>query len=49
MGTEVAGFVLAALAWGWFILPFLRGGPGEVRNVLRAKFLNKGPNGQALP
>lgn len=43
------GFLLALLVWGWVGLPFLRGGPAQVRNVLRAKFVNKGPDGKWLP
>ena len=44
-----AGFVLGLLVWGWVVMPFVRGGPGAVRDVLRAKFLNKGPGGVWLP
>lgn len=44
-----AGFALALLFWGWVALPMIRGGPTEVRNVLRAKFINKGPDGRPLP
>lgn len=44
-----AAFVLGLLAWAWVGLPFLRGGPAEVRNVLRAKFLNKAADGSWLP
>lgn len=44
-----AGFVLGLLLWGWVVLPFVRGGPGEVRNVVRAKFINRGPDGEWLP
>lgn len=47
--SDVAGFFLAALFWGWIALPFLRSGPTGVRDMLRAKFLNKGPGGEALP
>jgi len=44
-----AGFLLGALFWVWVGLPFLRGGMPEVRNVLRAKFFNKGADGTWLP
>lgn len=44
-----AGFLLALIVWGWVIMPFLQGGPTQVRNVLRAKFFNKGPGGEWLP
>lgn len=44
-----AGFVLGVLVWCWVGLPFLRGGMTEVRNVLRAKFFNKGADGSWLP
>jgi len=44
-----AGVILGALAWLWVGLPMLRGGPTEVRNTFRAKFLNKAPDGTWLP
>lgn len=44
-----AGFVLALLFWGWVALPFLRGGPAEVRKTIKAKFTNKAPDGSLLP
>lgn len=44
-----AGFILAILAWGWIVLPYLKDGPAGVRNVLMAKFLNKAPDGSPLP
>lgn len=44
-----AGFVLALLVWGWIVLPLLSGGPNAVKATLVAKFLNKGPDGKALP
>lgn len=44
-----AGVVLAVLAWVWIGLPFLRGGPAEVKRVIRAKFINKTPDGRWLP
>jgi hypothetical protein len=44
-----AGFILGILLWGWVILPLIQGGPTQVRNVWRAKFLNRGPDGQWLP
>ena len=44
-----AGFVLALLLWGWVGLPFLKGGPAEVKKVLMAKFFNKAPSGAYLP
>ena len=46
---NAAGFVLGLLFWGWVILPLVHGGPTEVRNVIRAKFLNKAPDGSWLP
>jgi hypothetical protein len=46
---EGAGFLLALLLWGWVGLPFLQGGPGRVRDVLRAKFFNRGADGKWLP
>lgn len=51
-----AGFVLGLLAWGWIVLPYLNpgnkpelGGVRGVKNVWRAKFLNRGPAGEELP
>ncbi|HTF08535.1 MAG TPA: hypothetical protein VK659_10240 [Asanoa sp.] len=46
-----AGFVLGALFWVWVALPFIKSGgkPAAVRDVLRAKFLNKAPDGSWLP
>lgn len=46
---DASGFVLALLAWSWVVLPFLDGGATGVRNMLRAKFFNKGPDGKYLP
>lgn len=46
---ESAGFLLALLFWGWVALPFLQGGPAAVKDVIRAKFVNKGPDGSWLP
>jgi len=44
-----AGFLLGLMFWGWIILPLIRGGPPEVRKTIRAKFLNKAPDGSWLP
>lgn len=50
-----AAILVGFLAWVWVILPFVKGvqsgegGPTRVRNVLRAKLTNKGPNGEPLP
>lgn len=44
-----AGVVLGLLFWCWVALPYLRGGMPELRRVLAAKFLNKGPDGSWLP
>jgi len=44
-----AGFLLGLLAWGWIGMPLITGGPTRVRDVWRAKFLNKGPDGEWLP
>lgn len=46
--ADASGFMLALLAWGWIGLPYLKDGPNGVRNVWRAKFLNKGPKGEVL-
>lgn len=44
-----AGFLLGLVFWGWVALPFLKGGPQGVKNMLKAKFLNKAPDGSWLP
>ncbi len=44
-----AGFILALLAWTWIGVPLLQRGPQGVKDQLRAKFLNKGPDGKWLP
>lgn len=44
-----AGLILALLVWGWVILPLLQGGPSQVKDVVRAKFLNKASDGTWLP
>lgn len=49
VADDAGGLVLALVVWGWVILPFLKGGPGAVKNTLRAKFLNKAPDGSWLP
>lgn len=49
VGQSAAGVIVGFLFWGWIALPLLRGGPTEVRDLLRAKFLNKGPRGEWLP
>ncbi|SRR6266508_1442152 len=52
VGTAVsggAGVLLGLLFWGWVVMPFLKGGTGEVRRVLMAKFVNRTPDGRWLP
>lgn len=49
IADEGAGVVLAFLAWVWVAQPLLRGGPSAVRDVLRAKFVNKDAGGKWLP
>jgi hypothetical protein len=46
--ADASGFMLALVAWCWIGLPYLKGGPVAVKDVWRAKFLNKGPDGQEL-
>lgn len=46
--NDASGFVLGLLAWV-LALQFLDDPKTGVRNWLRAKFLNKGPGGAALP
>jgi hypothetical protein len=47
--SDAGGAVLALLFWSWMVLPMLQGGPDRMKNVLRAKFFNKGPKGEWLP
>jgi len=49
VATEGAGFLLALFVWGWVIMPLIHAGPTGVRDMLRAKFLNKAPDGSWLP
>lgn len=44
-----AGWLLGLLLWAWVGLPFIKGGPTGVKNVWRAKFFNKAPDGSELP
>jgi hypothetical protein len=46
--NQGAGFLLAAILWAWVGLPFLKGGPSQVKAVLMAKLFNKDPKGQEL-
>lgn len=46
---DASGFVLSLLLWSWVGLPFVLHGATGVKDVLRAKFLNKGPSGNELP
>lgn len=55
-GGDAAGVVLGFFAWIWIVLPAITNGtdgkPAGLtgsRNVLRAKFMNIGPDGKALP
>lgn len=47
--NDGAGWVLGLLLWGWVGLPFLKGGPAQVKKTLMAKFFNKAPDGSFLP
>lgn len=49
VADQGAGVILGVLLWGWVILPLLKGGPTEVKNVIRAKFVNKAKDGSWLP
>lgn len=44
-----AGWVLGLLIWGWVVLPFIKGGPNQVKKTLMAKFFNKAADGSELP
>lgn len=48
ISTDAAGVLLAVFTWSWVILPAVRGGPGAVRDTLRAKFFNKDAGGEFL-
>lgn len=56
-GTQVSAIVLGFFAWVWVVLPFVQkdpatnqtGGANAVKSVLRAKFMNIGPDGKPLP
>lgn len=48
-GVDAAGLVLGLLFWAWVALPLIQGGPQRVRDVIRAKFTNRGPDGEWLP
>lgn len=47
--NDGAGWVLGLLLWGWVALPFVKGGPAQVKKVWAAKFFNKAPDGSFLP
>lgn len=49
VASNGAGVILAFLVWGWVGLPFIQGGLGGVKDVIRAKFLNKAHDGSWLP
>lgn len=44
---EGSWVVLGFLGWVWVALPFIKSGPGGVRDVLAAKFLNRTPGGSS--
>lgn len=45
---DLSGALFAVIAWSWIVLPLVQGGPSKVRDVWRAKWLNKGPDGKWL-
>ena len=47
-GGSAGPFVLGVVAYAWVLLPLVQGGPSRVRDVWRAKWLNKGTDGKAL-
>lgn len=49
LAGDGAGWVLGLLLWGWVAVPFVKGGPAQVKKVWMAKFLNKAPDGSWLP
>lgn len=48
-GGSAGPFILGVLAYAWVVLPLIQGGPSRVKDVWRAKWLNRGPKGQVLP
>jgi hypothetical protein len=49
VASDGAGWVLGLLLWAGVGLPFLKGGPTQVKAWWMAKFLNKAPDGSWLP
>lgn len=47
--NHFAAFLLGLAFWAWVALPLLDKGPTGVRDQLRAKFFNRGPDGEWLP
>jgi hypothetical protein len=47
--SDGAGWVLGLLLWAGVVLPFIHDGPTGVKAWWMAKFLNKAPDGSALP
>lgn len=47
--SDGAGWVLGLVLWAGVALPFIHGGPAGVKAWWMAKFLNKAPDGSALP
>jgi hypothetical protein len=43
---EGSWVVLGFLGWVWVALPFIKGGPSRVGQVLAAKFINRTPEGK---
>lgn len=48
LAGNVAGGVLGLFFWSWVMLPLIQHGPTGVKDMLRAKFFNKGPDGKWL-
>jgi hypothetical protein len=46
--NDASGFLLGAVLWV-LVLQYVQGGLPAVRRWLRAKFVNKGPDGSYLP
>lgn len=49
LAGDGAGWLLGILLWGMVGLPFVKGGPAQVKKVWLAKFFNKAPDGSYLP
>lgn len=47
--SDGSGLLLGFLLWSWVVGPYIDGGTKGITDLLRAKFLNQGPDGSELP